>query len=232
MKLYVGTSGYAYKEWRGIFYPEKIDPKEMLRFYGARLGAVEINYTFYHMPTERVLASWTEQVPPDFVFTLKAPQVLTHRKRLKEVGEEAEYFFRTISVLGESLGAVLLQFPANFRANRPRLEEFLPLIPENIRCAFEFRSPTWLEEGIPELLAGSGHCLCTADSDEAPAGKIAGGSNWGYLRLRRSGYTEADLSEWAGRVRAQKWEKCFVFFKHEEEAKGPGEALRFRELAR
>ncbi|MBE0618459.1 MAG: DUF72 domain-containing protein, partial [Proteobacteria bacterium] len=95
MKLHVGTSGYSYKEWKGIFYPEKISPKEMLRFYGERLNAVEINYTFHHMPTERVLAPWTERVPDGFVFALKAPQVITHRKRLKDVGEEADYLFRT-----------------------------------------------------------------------------------------------------------------------------------------
>jgi uncharacterized protein YecE (DUF72 family) len=231
MKLHVGTSGYAYKEWKGIFYPEKISPKEMLRFYGERLNAVEINYTFHHMPTARVLTPWAEHVPDDFVFALKAPQVMTHVKRLRDVGEEADYFFRTLKVLGKKLGTVLFQFPGHFRANRPRLEEFLPLIPETVACAFEFRSPTWLEAGIPELLADGGHTLCTADADETPATESLGTAAWGYLRLRRSDYTEADLSRWAERVRGQPWERAFVFFKHEDEAKGPGEAVRFRELA-
>jgi uncharacterized protein YecE (DUF72 family) len=231
MKLHVGTSGYAYKEWKGIFYPEKISPKEMLRFYGERLNAVEINYTFHHMPTARVLTPWAEHVPDDFVFALKAPQVMTHVKRLRDVGEEADYFFRTLKVLGKKLGTVLFQFPGHFRANRPRLEEFLPLIPETVPCAFEFRSPTWLEAGIPELLADGGHTLCTADADETPATESLGTAAWGYLRLRRSDYTEADLSRWAERVRGQPWERAFVFFKHEDEAKGPGEAVRFRELA-
>jgi uncharacterized protein YecE (DUF72 family) len=183
------------------------------------------------MPTARVLAPWAEQVPDDFVFALKAPQVITHIKRLKEVGEEADYFFKTLTVLGEKLGTVLFQFPANFRVNRPRLEDFLPLVPETVRCAFEFRSPTWLEGGVSELLASSGHCLCTADADETPAQEILATAPWGYLRLRRSGYTEADLSHWAGQVRAQAWEKAFVFFKHEDEAKGPEEAIRFRGMA-
>jgi uncharacterized protein YecE (DUF72 family) len=196
------------------------------------LGAVEINYTFYHMPTERVLASWAEQVPDDFVFVLKAPQVITHRKRLKNVGEEAEYFFKTVSALGHKLGAALFQFPGNFHANRERLEDFLRLIPAAVPCAFEFRSPTWQE--TPEilgLLRDRGFSLCTADADESPAHEIVGTASWGYLRLRRSGYTEADLAAWVERVRAQKWEKVFVFFKHEEEGRGPGEALRFLELA-
>ena len=143
MKIHVGTSGYGYKEWKGIFYPEKLPAREMLSFYAQRLSAVEINYTFYHMPTEKVLTSWAEQVPADFAFVLKAPQVITHRKRLHNVDEECAYFFRTLAVLGPKMGPVLFQFPPNFRANRPLLESFLALIPENVRCAFEFRNPSW-----------------------------------------------------------------------------------------
>jgi uncharacterized protein YecE (DUF72 family) len=235
MNLCVGTSGYGYKEWKGIFYPEKISPREMLHFYGERLNAVEINYTFHHMPTERIIAPWAEQVPEDFAFAFKAPQVFTHVKRLKEVGEEADYFFKTLGVMGKKLGTVLFQFPAFFRANLPRLEEFLPLIPDNVRCAFEFRSATWFEAGVAELLRDRGHTLCTADADENPAHEILSPAAWGYLRLRRSDYTEADLSQWLERVRSQQWERAFVFFKHEEEDAGPivgpEMALRFREIA-
>jgi len=231
MKLHVGTSGYSYKEWKGVFYPEKIAPKEMLRFYGERLNAVEINYTFHHMPTERVILPWVDRVPEDFVFALKAPQVITHRKRLKEVGEEADYLFRTAQVLGKKLGTILFQFPPSFRANRPRLEDFLRLIPESVRCAFEFRNPSWGEDGILELLAGAGHTLCVADTEETPAAELFGTATWGYLRLRRFEYSETDLVRWAERVRGQPWARAFVFFKHEDEAKGPDEALRFRELA-
>ncbi|HEX9079676.1 MAG TPA: DUF72 domain-containing protein [Desulfuromonadaceae bacterium] len=230
MKLHVGTSGYGYKEWKGIFYPERISPKEMLRFYGERLNAVEINYTFHHMPTERLLTSWAELVPAAFAFVFKAPQVITHVKRLKEVNEEADYFFRTVSLLGARLGAVLLQFPPFFRANLPRLEEFLDLIPGDVGCAFEFRSPTWAEAGVGELLRDRGHSLCTADTDESPTREVAGTAPWGYLRLRRPGYTEADLAHWVERVRSQQWDRAFVFFKHEEEAMGPKLALRFQEL--
>lgn len=231
MKLHVGTSGYGYKEWKGIFYPEKILPGDMLHFYGERLNAVEINYTYYHMPTEKLLASWGEQVPDDFVFVFKAPQVITHRKRLKEVTEETDYYFKTLSLLGRRLGTVLFQFPASFPANLPRLEAFLPLIPQNVRCAFEFRSSTWLDAGVTDLLHARGHSLCTADTDENPAKEIVSTAHWGYLRLRRAGYTDADLEQWRDRIRAQKWERAFVFFKHEEEATGPKLALRFCELA-
>ncbi len=233
MKIHVGTSGYGYKEWKGIFYPEKISPKEMLHFYAERLSAVEINYTYYHMPTVGVLASWAEQVPDDFAFALKAPQIITHLKQLRNVGEETGYFFRTLSVLGRKLGPALFQFPKSFHAknNRPALEEFLALIPGNTQCAFDFRSPTWLDAGIFDLLRDRGCSLCIEDTDESPASGIISTAPWGYLRLRRSDYTEADLSQWLEKVLAQKWERAFVFFKHEEEAKGPQMALRFRELA-
>ncbi len=231
MKIFVGTSGYAYKEWKGIFYPEKIPPKEMLRFYSKRLETVEINNTFYRMPTEGVLTSWAEQVPDDFVFAFKAPQVITHLKRLRNVDEEAEYLFRTLSIVKKKLGPVLFQFPGSFPADRKLLENFLDLIPASMPCAFEFRSSSWLDFEVPDLLRKKGHSLCIADTDENPANEMISTASWGYLRLRRSGYTDSDLSEWTGRILSQKWERAFVFFKHEEEAKGAEMAVRFRELA-
>ncbi len=230
MKIYVGTSGYGYKEWKGNFYPEKISPKEMLRFYSEHLGAVEINNTFYHMPTQSVLKSWAEQVPDDFIFALKAPQVVTHLKRLKDVDEETEYLFRTLSVLGRKLGPVLFQFPKSFRADPHVLEDFLALIPGDVSCAFEFRSATWIDAEIQDLLRKRGCSLCTADSDENPTKEIIHTALWGYLRLRRSDYTDADLSQWRERILSQKWKRAFVFFKHEEEAKGAEMAMRFSEL--
>ena len=231
MKIYAGTSGYSYKEWKGIFYPENISPKEMLRFYSGRLGAVEINNTFYHMPTKGVLESWAEQVPHDFIFAIKAPQVITHLKRLRNVNEETEYLFSTLSVLGKKLGPVLFQFPRSFRADLAALKDFLALIPANMPCALEFRSLSWHNAEILELLREKGHSLCTTDAYENPAHEITRTASWGYLRLRRSDYEDADLSQWGKAIFSQKWEKAFVFFKHEEEATGPEMALRFRELA-
>ncbi|MGD0209658.1 MAG: DUF72 domain-containing protein [Desulfomonilia bacterium] len=230
MKIYVGTSGYGYKEWKGKFYPEKISPKEMLGFYSGRLGAVEINNTFYHMPTEGVLKSWAEQVPDDFVFALKAPQVITHVKRLRDVGEETGYLFRTLTVLGGKLGPVLFQFPKSFRADPATLKDFLAMIPSDVSCAFEFRNAKGPDAEILDLLHEKGCSLCIADTDENPAHEIIPTAPWGYLRLRRSDYTEADLSQWMERILIQKWKQAFVFFKHEEEAIGPETAMHFREL--
>jgi len=231
MRIQVGTSGYGYKEWKGVFYPEKISPKEMLHFYGEYFNTVEINYTFYHMPTVAGLTSWAELVPDDFTFSLKAPQVITHLKLLKNVSEETRYFFKTLSILKKKAGPVLFQLPGSFRANRTVLEEFLAHLPAKSTCAFEFRSKSWFKPDILELLRARDCSLCTVDSDEAPAEEIISTASWGYLRLRRSDYTEADLAQWLERILAQKWERAFVFFKHEEEAKGTELARRFQELA-
>lgn len=231
MEILVGTSGYGYREWKGRFYPEKISLKEMLRFYSQRLTTVEINNTFYRMPKEAVLAAWAEQVPDGFVFALKAPQVITHLKRLRNVGSEIEYFFKSLSVLGRKLGPALFQFPKGFHADRSALEDFLALIPGDASCAFEFRSLSWLDAEILDLLRKRGYSLCIADSDENPQSEITSTAPWGYLRLRRSGYTDDDLSQWMERIHSQTWKRAFVFFKHEEGAKGPEMAVRLRELA-
>jgi uncharacterized protein YecE (DUF72 family) len=231
MKIYTGTSGYSYKEWKGAFYPEKISPKEMLHAYSEHLNTVEINNTFYHMPTEKILASWAEQVNSDFVFALKAPQVITHWKRLRNVGSEVDFLFRSLLTLDRKLGPILFQFPKTFPANAAALKKFLELVPDTALCAFEFRNPSWLEGDILDLLRKKGCGLCIADADEDPAKEIVSTAALGYLRLRRSDYTDADLSQWADRVLAQKWDQAFIFFKHEgDEARGPKLAMRFQEL--
>jgi uncharacterized protein YecE (DUF72 family) len=230
MRIFIGTSGYGYKEWKGKFYPEKLSAKKMLGFYSERFGAVEINNTFYRMPTESVLKSWAGQVPEDFVFAIKAPQVITHRKRLKNVDSETEFLFRSLSTLDRKLGPVLFQFSKTFHANPALLKDFLSLVPENISCAFEFRSPSWLNTETISLLHEKRHSLCLEDTDENPANEIIRTASWGYLRLRRSDYTDADLSQWMERILGQEWTKVFVFFKHEDEAKGPEMAMRFHEL--
>jgi len=231
MKIYTGTSGYSYKEWKGTFYPDKISPKEMLHAYSDHLSTVEINNTFYHMPNGTLLTTWAQQVPQDFIFALKAPQVITHMKRLQHVSSEAGYLFKSLSVLENKLGPVLFQFPETFHANRSVLEDFLGLIRGRTLCAFEFRSASWLDAGILDLLRSKGCSLCIADSDEHPSRNIISTAPWGYLRLRRSDYTDTDLSQWADRILSQNWEQAFVYFKHEGEgAKGPELAMRFQEL--
>ena len=230
MNIHIGTSGFAHKEWKGSFYPEKIPAKDMLRYYGTQLGSVEINNTFYHMPNGTVLASWASQVGSDFVFALKAPQVITHMKRLQHVSSETGYFFKSLSVLEKKLGPVLFQFPKTFRADPAVLKEFLALVPQGALCAFEFRSPTWRDETTLNLLREKRCSLCIAEDDETPAGEIVSTAAWGYLRLRRNDYNDGDLDQWAERILAQKWDKAFVYFKHEGEVGGAEMAMRFRKI--
>lgn len=229
--IFTGTSGFGYKEWKGIFYPEKISPREMLHYYSQHFSSVEINNTFYRMPTEHVLSSWAEQVPDDFLFAIKAPQVITHLKRLRHVESEVDRLFSSISVLGKKLGAVLFQFPQSFPVARMVLEDFLALLPPTMPCAFDFRNPSWLDAGIQDLLHAGGYSLCSEDTDENPAKIIHSTTTWGYLRLRRSDYTASDLLQWRARIYRQNWERTFLFFKHEGEAKGPETAMAFRNLA-
>ena len=231
MNLYVGTSGYSYKEWKGSFYPEKIPAKDMLRFYSERLSTVEINATFYRMPQTSMLENWKEQVPNSFRFVLKASQRITHFKRLKETDEETKYFLETASVLGEQLGVVLFQLPPNMKKDLPRLEMFLAQLPPTPRAAFEFRHPTWFDDDVLELLRSQNRALVVSDTDDLPATHIDKTADWGYLRLRRVNYAEENLTEWLQRIRAQGWSETFLFFKHEDEGTGPKLAAEFLRLA-
>ncbi len=231
MDLHVGTSGYSYKEWRGSFYPEKISAKEMLRFYSERLSTVEINATFYRLPQKSTLENWKEQVPKTFRFSLKAPQRITHFKRLNEAGDDAKYFLDMAASLEEQLGPVLFQLPPNLKKDLPRLETFLGELPNQQRIAFEFRHPTWFDDDVIEVLRARNCALCVADTDDMPTTHIDKTADWGYLRLRRVLYSEDHLKEWLKRVRDQNWNESYVFFKHEDEGTGPRLAAQFLQLA-
>ncbi|HEY2971815.1 MAG TPA: DUF72 domain-containing protein [Pyrinomonadaceae bacterium] len=231
MNLYVGTSGYSYKEWKGSFYPEKIPAKEMLRFYSERLSTVEINATFYRMPQASMLENWKEQVPGTFRFALKAPQRITHFKRLKETDEETKYFFETAAVLADQLGVVLFQLPPNMKKDLPRLETFLAQLPPAIPSAFEFRHPTWFDDDVLNLLRSQNRALVVSDTDDLPITHIDKTADWGYLRLRRVNYSEENLAEWSGRIRDQNWKETFLFFKHEDAGTGPKLAAQFLSIA-
>ena len=232
MTLYVGTSGYSYKEWKGSFYPEKIPAKDMLRYYSERLSTVEINATFYRMPQASMLENWKQQVPGSFRFALKASQRITHFKRLKETDEETKYFLDTAAaVLAEQLGVVLFQLPPNMKKDLPRLETFLTLLPPTTPAAFEFRHPTWFDDDVLDLLRSQNRPLVVSDTDDLPTTHIDKTADWGYLRLRRVNYSEENLVEWAARIRDQNWKETFLFFKHEDAGTGPRLAAQFLNLA-
>lgn len=231
MKVFVGTSGYSYKEWKGVFYPEKIKPEEMLGYYGARLNSVEINNTFYRMPKESTLILWEEAVPGTFRFVLKASRRITHQKRLNEVEDELSYFLRVSSVLGERLGPTLFQLPPNFKKDMDRLNSFLQLLPNRWRAAMEFRHQSWFDAEVYDALESRGVALVFADSDnEELEPELVSTGSWGYLRLRREGYSETELAGWAERIRELGWEEVFVFFKHEDAGSGARLAQSFAGL--
>ncbi len=236
MRIAVGTSGFAYKEWKGSFYPADLPADGMLRFYGERFRTVEINNTFYRMPTEKVLVGWAADVPDGFTFVLKASQRITHRKRLKEVGEEVQYFLKTANVLGPKLGPTLFQLPPNLKKDLPRLVAFLALVPATWRAALEFRHPSWFDDEVLAALKERNAALCIADTDpeegeaEPLQVPIVATADWGYLRLRRAEYRKPDLQRWAATVTEQPWRDAFVFFKHEDAGAGPKLANEFTAL--
>ena len=216
MNLFVGTSGYSYKEWKGTFYSENLSDKDFLKFYGTQLNAVEINNTFYRLPNESVMKGWGEQVPTEFQFSVKASQRITHIKRLKDVGDETEYLIRTARTLGGKLGVLLFQLPPNMKKDIERLGQFFKLLAGDVKVAIEFRHPSWFDDETFGLLKDNNASLCIADFDEKLEVPFVSTADWGYLRLRREGYTAADLKKWLKRVKDQKWQTAFVFFKHED----------------
>jgi uncharacterized protein YecE (DUF72 family) len=220
VRVLAGTSGYSYKEWKGSFYPEDLPAAGMLEYYAARLPTVEINNTFYRMPRAEMLSRWAEQVPDGFRFALKASQQITHRKRLKDAADAVAYFFEIAVTLGDRMGPVLFQLPPNLKKDLPRLTEFLTVLPPARRCAFEFRHESWFDDTVFDALRLASCALCIAEDEDLATPFIAT-TAWGYLRLRRQDYSEADLRDRASKFLHQTWTEAFVFFKHEEGGIGP-----------
>jgi len=231
MNVRVGTSGYNYVEWKGNFYPADLPVSKMLPYYSARFPTVEINATFYRMPTPKTLAGWAAATPEPFVLALKAPQRITHFARLRAVDDPLRFFCDTARTLGAKLGPLLFQLPPNFKKDLDRLSGTLALLPPDLRCAFEFRHDSWLADDVYDLLRRHNAALCIADSATASTPLVAT-ANFGYLRLRDEGYTEADLARWAETIRGlgERWGEAFVYFKHEEAGTGPALARKLAQL--
>src|SRR5262245_3910454 len=231
MQFFVGTSGYSYKEWKGKFYPEGLPQEEMLSYYARHFSTVEINSTFYSMPKAGAFRGWARQVPDDFRFAFKAPQMITHRKRLKEVGRETKSFLRAVAKLKGGRSPLLFQLPPNFKKDLRRLEAFLELIERRTWAAFEFRHASWFDDEVFRALRRKSIALCIADMDDSPPPAVVNTAGWGYVRLRRKRYTRKQLREWIQKLKSQNWKEACVFFKHEETGTGPRFATRFLELA-
>ena len=226
--MHVGTSGYNYEAWRGSFYPEDLPSKRMLGYYAERFDTVEINYSFYRRPTPKILEGWAAQVPERFRFALKAWQRIMHQKRLRDCADLVASFSEAARTLGPRLAPVLYQLPPNLKADLPLLRDFLNQLPRDVRAAFEFRHGSWFGDETYAALGEAGAALCIAESDdlETPAVRTA---DFTYLRLRRLDYDQAALSKWAEFAKGGPGD-VFVYFKHEDEARGPVFARRFLAL--
>jgi uncharacterized protein YecE (DUF72 family) len=221
----VGTSGYNYPEWRGSFYPEKFSADKMLPYYAERFSTVEINYTFYRIPNEKLLQGWAEATPANFTFTLKAPRRITHDAKLQRCEDLTLTFFRTARTLGPKLATLLFQLPPTFKKDADVLRAFVELFPDDIAAAFEFRHASWLDAETYEILRARNLALCIADSEKMST-PVEVTAPYAYVRLRDEGYQQEDIERWAATIRGLSVERAYVYFKHEEQGLGPAFARR------
>ena len=222
MKVWIGTSGYNYPEWRGSFYPDKLPAAQMLPYYAQRFSSVEINNTFYRMPSAETVLGWSNATPERFKLTLKAPKRITHQARLRDCGSPVEHFLKLAETLGPKRGAALFQLPPFMRKDCGLLDAFIATLPPASGAAFEFRHASWFDDELYALLARHDLALCIADSEKL-ATPVQITASYAYFRLRDEGYEAADIKRWAEVIttRAAHCRDVFVYFKHEESGKGP-----------
>ena len=231
MQILTGTSGFSYTAWRGAFYPDKLPEAQMLGYYAERLAAVEINNTFYRMPTAEQLDRWAAETPAGFRFALKSPRQITHVKKLADVADSVERLSAAASTLGERLGPILFQLPPFLKKDLPRLEAFLATLPPSVKAAVEFRHESWFTDDVYAALKARNAALCVADAEDLST-PFEATATWGYLRLRRQDYDDAALASWGDRLRKQPLGDTYVFFKHEDEGRGAALASAFANLMR
>ncbi len=230
MRLWIGTSGFQYPEWKGKFYPEKMPLSKMLSSYAERLSSTESNYSFRTIPSRKTIDKWSAATPPDFRFSFKALQRITHFARLKNCAEITREFYDGIAPMGAKLGAMLFQLPPNFKRDVELLTAFLKQLPRNMRATFEFRHESWFEDEVFACLRDHSAALCIAEDEKLATPPVVTAS-FGYLRLRRTDYQRADIERWVEFVKKQTiWNEAFVYFKHEETGVGAEFALAFQEL--
>jgi uncharacterized protein YecE (DUF72 family) len=228
-RVFVGTSGYNYPEWRGTFYPEKFSTDKMLPYYAERFPTVEINYTFYRIPNEKILAGWSAATPDTFSFTLKAPRRITHDSKLQHCEDLVQTFCRTARTLGPKLGILLFQLPPTAKKDVDVLRNFVSVLPEDTRAAFEFRHASWLDSDVFDVLRERNLALCIADSEKMST-PVEMTADYAYFRLRDEGYQQPDIERWAQTIGGLPGvTETFVYFKHEEQGLGPEFAKRLVE---
>ena len=227
MRLLGGASGYSFKEWKGTFYPIDLKPQEMLGWYSARLPTVEINNTFYRMPHSEVLENWRRTTPGAFRFAIKASRRITHFAQLKAdaAADSVAFLYRTLEALGEKRGPVLFQLPPSLKKDLPRLVDFLDLLPDGHRAAFEFRNDTWLVDEVYDALRAAGAALCVSEREDSAVPALIETATWGYVRLRLESYSQEALAAWAERLLGTGWLAIHAYFMHESTAPAYAQTL-------
>jgi len=234
----IGTSGWHYQSWWGPFFPKGVKKKDALRYYASRFSATELNAPFYRTPSEDAVKGWAEQTPGDFVFAWKASKLITHWKRLSEKSANSIALLDSrVKLLGHKLGPILFQLPPQFEANRERLAAFLPMLPRQWRCVFEFRHPSWYDDAVFELLDAHGAALCISDHHDAPAPWVVTAPHV-YLRPHgpggryRGSYDDKTLRDWRRRIRGWRREgrDVFCFFDNDQKSAAPKDAQRLIDL--
>ena len=236
----IGCSGWNYKSWRGIVYPDGMPARLWLERYAELFDSVEVNNTFYRLPTEKAVAHWVEQTPPDFLFTIKASRYLTHIKRLADAPEKGfkltegiKRFYAPLEPLiaAGKLGPVLWQFPGNFKRDDERLANALELLPEGRHC-FEFRHPSWFTAPVYRLLSERDAALVIADDPQRPFTTREVTASWTFVRLhrgsrgRRGNYSDAELATWRRRIGTWRSRvEVFAYLNNDWEAFAPRNAL-------
>ncbi|MEM7263428.1 MAG: DUF72 domain-containing protein [Planctomycetota bacterium] len=219
---FLGTSGYSYPEWKGAFFPEGLAADRFLEFYAQHLPSVEINNTFYRFPTPRLFEEWLPLVPPNFTFAVKANLRITHRQRLTHVEEVTDSFLRRCQRLGDRLGPVLFQLPPDFERDDAKLDPFLAILPPTVRCAIEFRHPTWFDDSIYTRLRAANVALVISDEESLPPPRVVT-ADFTYLRFRNDAYPDEACTDWHRWIQETSagGTDVFGYLKHKEDGSSP-----------
>jgi uncharacterized protein YecE (DUF72 family) len=235
--FWVGTSGWVYRHWRGRFYPPALPQTAWFQYYSERFDTVELNNSFYRMPSEAAWRSWAARAPTGFRFAVKASRFITHLKRLKDCREPVSLLARRAGLLGTHLGPVLFQLPANFQRDDARLDEFLAVLPATLQAVFEFRHPSWFDEAVYRRLrrAGVGFCISLMPEGETPrwiTGGVAYVRFHGTDALYSGSYSDEQLADWAQWLRALRPDvrDAYAYFNNDAEANAVRNAVTLRRL--
>jgi uncharacterized protein YecE (DUF72 family) len=240
MPVLVGTSGWQYRDWRGVFYPEDVPQRFWLEHYAEHFATLENNGAFYRLPGRDAFAAWRERLPKGFAMAVKASRFLTHVKRLRDAAEPVERLTDAAAGLGDRLGPYLLQLPPTLQADPGLLAECLDRFPEGSRVAVEPRHESWESDEVRSVLADRDAAWCWADRGGRPVGPLWRTASWGYLRLHEGrarpapSYGDAALRSWCRRV-AETWSRradCYVYFNNDHGGAAVRNAFRFAELMR